>query len=70
MRPLPNIPDRDERPDPTATRAVWSLIFIGLGTLILSSLPERNGGWFMIVAVVSYVAAAWYLFLLLVRKDQ
>jgi hypothetical protein len=70
MKPLPNLPDRDRPPDQTASRAVWSIVFIGLGVTILANLPPEDGLRWIIVAMVSFAAAAYFLFLLLVRKDH
>jgi len=68
VKPLPDLPGRDEEPDRTAELAFWSLIFIVLGTGLLAARPEGQGGWVIPVAVTSYAAAAWFLFLLLVKR--
>lgn len=68
MKPLPDLPGRDEQPDRTAELAFWALVFVALGTFLLAARPEGQGGWVIVVAVVSYAAAAWLLFLLLVKR--
>lgn len=73
MKPLPDLPDRRDRregPDPTADRALWTLVFIGLGTLIVSNLPPEREGWWILFAAVSFAGAAYFMFLLLVRRDR
>lgn len=58
-----------DEPDTDASRALWALFFIAVGTMILANLPLQNAGWWILTAVISYVAAAWFLFLLLVGRD-
>ena len=70
MRFLPEPHFPDEGPSQSTSRAVWALVFLGLGTTILATQPPEGAGRFIIVAAVSYAAAAWFLYLLLVRRDQ
>jgi hypothetical protein len=58
----------NDQPDSTASLAVWVLVFIGIGSLILANLPPEHAGRFIIAGAVSYSIAAVFLFRLLVRK--
>ena len=57
-----------DAPDLIADRAIWSLVFIGLGTLILANRPLEDAGWWIIIAAVSYGVSAYFLYLLIVRR--
>ena len=57
-----------DHPDPTALRAVWALIYFGLGTFIVVNLPPENGGRYLIFAGIAYAACAVFLFRTIVVK--
>lgn len=69
MKPLPDLPDRDEPGDQTATNAVWFLVFITLGLGLVINATAATPWWVLPAGVVSLFASAWFLFLLLVRRD-
>jgi hypothetical protein len=51
-----------------ADRFVWALLFLALGTMLIANRPTSDAGWVIVAAVVSYTAAAVFLFLLIVRR--
>lgn len=53
-----------------AESAFWSVLFITLGTILLMARTGTEGAWPILAGGVSYCAAAFFLFHLLVRGDE
>jgi hypothetical protein len=67
MKPLPDLPHRDDEPDLTADMLLWAMVFIGIGLLILANLPSERAGGFIFIAGLSAGVGGWFLFRLIVR---
>jgi hypothetical protein len=68
MRPLPDLPHRDDEPDGNADMVIWCLAFLTLGSLIIANLPDRSVGIWLGIAVLSFSVGIWFLFRLIVRR--
>jgi hypothetical protein len=55
---------RDREPDSVASTAVWCLVFLGLGLLLIANRQPEDG-WPIVAAVISFAAATALLFKLL-----
>jgi hypothetical protein len=49
--------------------AFWTLLFLIIGTVILAAHQPGHGAWPIFAAVVSYIAAAVFLFILLFHTE-
>lgn len=49
--------------------AVWSLVFMGIGTIIFMNRPAANGG-FIIVGTISFMAGCYFAAKLIFSKGQ
>jgi hypothetical protein len=71
VRPLPDLPDRGQGPDLLATRCVWTLIFLALGTGLIAARPSHgSAGWVLLAAGVSYLAAGVFFFQLVIKGGR
>lgn len=49
---------------------VWFLIFMALGVLIVANLTSETAHWALPSAGVAFAAAAWYLYRILIVRDE
>jgi hypothetical protein len=50
----------------TVESAFWTLLFLVLGTGLIAARNGAEGAWPIIAGVVSYIAAAYFLWQLLI----